>query len=131
MLKQFDVAVADFTQALRISPKLVIAYEHRGAVYEQLEQFDHAVDDYAHAIAIAPHNPVFYVRRGTAYNNLRQYDNAIRDFTEAIRLQPSTPNAYRLRAIAEQATGNTAAAQADRAHLGDAPRDATRRKKNQ
>jgi tetratricopeptide (TPR) repeat protein len=64
-----------------------------------------------------PRNPLFHIKRGNAYSNLKQYDKAIRDYTEGIRLQPNNMNAYRLRALAEEASGDAAGATADRAHL--------------
>ena len=122
LLNQLDAALPDFNEALRLNPAFLPALEHRGTTYELLQQYDHAVQDFNQAIVIAPRNAVFHVRRGTLYSNLKQYDKAIRDYTEAIRLQPSNKNAYRLRAQAEQATGDTAGAAADREHMKDAPK---------
>jgi|SRR5579872_73734 len=114
MLKQLEAALPDYNEAIRLNPNFRIAYEHRGTTYELLQQYDRAVQDYSQAIRLAPRNALFYVRRGTAYSSLKQYDKAIRDYTEAIRLEPNNANAYRLRALAEEASGDTAGAAADR-----------------
>jgi len=114
LLKQLDAALPDFNEAIRLNPNFRIAYEHRGTTYELLQQYDHAVEDYSQAIRLAPRNALFYIRRGNAYSSLKQYDKAIRDYTEAIRLEPNNANAYRLRALAEQASGDAAGAAADR-----------------
>jgi class 3 adenylate cyclase len=122
MIGQPDAALTDFNEALRLNPNFVIAYEHRGGTYELLGQYDRAVGDYSQAIRLAPRNALFYVKRGGAYRDLKQYDKAIRDCTEAIRLQPDYVNAYRLRALAEEASGDTAGAAADRAHIRESPK---------
>ena len=121
VLKQLEPALTDFTEALRLNPDLVMGYEHRGTTYELLQQYDHAAQDLSDAIRLAPRNAVFYIRRGGLYSNLKQYDKAIRDFTEAIRLQPNNKNAYRMRALAEQASGDAAGAAADRNSMKEAP----------
>jgi tetratricopeptide (TPR) repeat protein/class 3 adenylate cyclase len=113
-LKQLEAALPDFNEALRLNPNFRIAYEHRGTTYELLQQYDRAVQDYSQAIRLAPRNALFYIRRGTAYSSLKQYDKAIQDYSEAIRLDPNSANAYRLRALAEDASGDAAGAAADR-----------------
>ena len=114
MLKQLEAALPDFDEAIRLNPNFVIAYEHRGTTYSLLEKYDRAVEDYSQALRLAPRNALFYIRRGNAYSKLKQYDKAIRDYTEAGRLQPNNANAYRLRALAEEASGDAAGAAADR-----------------
>ena len=114
LLKQFEAALPDFNEAIRLNPNFAIAYEHRGTTYNLLEKYDRAVEDYSQALRVAPRNPLFYIRRGNAYSSLKQYDKAIRDYTEVIRLEPNNANAYRLRALAEEASGDAAGAAADR-----------------
>jgi len=121
LLKQFEAALPDFNEAIRLNPNFILAYEHRGTTYEQLQQYDRAVQDYSAALRLAPRNALFYVRRGGAYSYQKRYDLAIRDLTEAIRLQP-TKNAYRLRALAEEASGDTAGAAADRDRMKESPK---------
>lgn len=115
LLKQYDASLPDFAEAIRRNPNLAVAYANRGTTYNLLGQYDHAIPDFDEAIRLQRRNPMFHIRRGNAYSNLKQYDKAIRDYSEAIRLQPNNPNAYRQRAIAEEATGDTAGAVADRA----------------
>jgi tetratricopeptide (TPR) repeat protein/class 3 adenylate cyclase len=117
LLKQYDVSLPDFSEAIRRNPNFALAYAGRGTSYNLLQQYDRALQDFNEAIRLMPRNPQFHIRRGNAYSNLKQYDNAIRDYTESIRLQPNNMNAYRLRALAEEASGDAAGAAADRAHL--------------
>jgi len=115
-----DVAVKDFSEAIRINPAFALAYNERGVAYADLEKYDDAVRDYNMAIRLRPRNADFRLRRATANAKLSHYDKAIQDFTEVIRLEPNNIRAYRGRASAEEATGDVAAASADRAHVREA-----------
>jgi len=117
LLKQYDASLPDFNEAIRLNPKFALAYGNRGTTYDLLQQYDRALHDFNEAIRLMPQNPLFLIKRGNAHSDLKQYGKAIRDYTEAIRLQPNNMNAYRLRALAEEASGDTAGAAADRAHV--------------
>ncbi|MGA2881132.1 MAG: tetratricopeptide repeat protein [Bryobacteraceae bacterium] len=117
LLKRYDASLPDFNEAIRRNPNFALAYGNRGTSYNLLQQYDRALQDFNEAIRLMPRNPLFHIKRGNAYSNLKQYDKAIRDYTEGIRLQPNNMNAYRLRALAEEASGDAAGATADRAHL--------------
>jgi tetratricopeptide (TPR) repeat protein/class 3 adenylate cyclase len=120
LLKQYDASLRDFNEALRRNPKFAIAYGNRGTTYNLLQQYDRAIQDFNEAIRFGPRNPVFYIKRGNAYSDLKQYDKAIQDYTEGIQLNPNKMNGYRLRALAEEASGDVAGAAADRARLREA-----------
>lgn len=115
LLKQYDASLTDFTEAIRRNPNFAVAYANRGTTYNLLGQSDRAIPDFTEAIRLQHRNPMFHLKRGNSYSNLKQYDKAIRDYSEAIRLQPNSANAYRRRAAAEEASGDTAGAAADRA----------------
>jgi class 3 adenylate cyclase/Tfp pilus assembly protein PilF len=117
LLKQYDASLRDFNEALRRNPKFALAYGNRGTTYHLLQQYDRAIQDFNEAIRLGPKNPLFHIRRGNVYSDLKQYDKAIRDYTEAIRLNPEKTNGYRLRAVAEEASGDVAGAAADRARM--------------
>jgi len=117
LLKQYDASLTDFNEAIRRNPNFALAYGNRGTTFNLLQQYDRAIQDFNEAILLMPRNPLFHIKRGNAYSNLKQYEKAIRDYTEGIRLQPNNMNAYRLRALAEQASGDAAGAAADRAHM--------------
>ena len=114
LLKQLEAAIPDYNEAIRRKPNFALAYEHRGTTYTLLQKYDRAIADYTEAIKLTPKNAVYYVHRGTAYSYLRQFDKAIQDYTDAILLDPGNKHVHRLRAAAEEASGNTTAAAADR-----------------
>ncbi|MEX2185681.1 MAG: tetratricopeptide repeat protein [Pirellulales bacterium] len=84
--RDFDKAVADFNQALRINPRNVLALHNRGYAYNGLKKPDKAIEDLSAAIRLKPtDHPSAYANRGAAYLQLREFDKAIDDFTDAIR----------------------------------------------
>jgi tetratricopeptide (TPR) repeat protein len=92
--EQYDKAIADYTEAIRLKPDFADAYANRAFAYGSLEQFDKAIADCNEAIRLQPDSAEAYKNRGGAYCNLRQYDKAIADCNEAIRLQPDFARAY-------------------------------------
>ena len=51
-LDEYDRAIADYTQAISIEPKLVQAYNKRGLAYHELGRYEEALEDYTQAIHI-------------------------------------------------------------------------------
>ena len=51
-LDEYDRAIADYTQAITIEPKLVQAYNKRGLVYHEVGRYEEALADYTQAIRI-------------------------------------------------------------------------------
>jgi len=45
-----DLAIAEYTEALRIAPEYLLCYVNRGRAYEQTGQFQLALADYQHAL---------------------------------------------------------------------------------
>ncbi len=115
LLKQFEASLPDFAEAIRRNPNFALAYANRGTTYNLMRQYERAIPDFDEALRLQPRNAVFHLKRGNSYGNLKQWDKAIRDYSEAIRLQPNNVNAYRQRAVAEDASGDSAGAAADRA----------------
>lgn len=81
-------AIDQFSQALRIDPKFVLAYYNRALALQHLGEAQRAIQDYSEAIRLEPHFVDAYANRGVVYENLQQYERAIRDYSEAIRLAP-------------------------------------------
>jgi tetratricopeptide (TPR) repeat protein len=91
----WDMAIADYTQAIRLNPNLAAAYDGRGFAYYQKGEYDRAIADYTQAIKLVPNNTVYsnnlaktYDTRGFMYYNKRDYELAIADYNQAIKLDP-------------------------------------------
>jgi tetratricopeptide (TPR) repeat protein len=52
----YDRAIADYNQALRINPQDAYAYNQRGVAWERKGDYDRAIADYTQALQINPQN---------------------------------------------------------------------------
>jgi tetratricopeptide (TPR) repeat protein len=91
---EYDRAIADYNEAIRLNPKHDNAYVGRGNSYNGKREYDHAIADYNEAIRLNPNFILAYNGRGNSYNGKREYDRAIADYNEAIRLNPNFILAY-------------------------------------
>ena len=78
----------DFTDALRLDPKMAQTYSNRGAIYHKLGQNDRAIADDTRAIKLDPSVPEYFDNRGLSEADNNDYDRAIADYNEAIRIKP-------------------------------------------
>jgi tetratricopeptide (TPR) repeat protein len=83
----FDRALADCTEAIRLNPNYV-AFNERGNVYGKKGDFDRALADYNKAIRLDPKSATPFNGRGTVYYQKGDFDRALADYSEAIRLDP-------------------------------------------
>jgi tetratricopeptide (TPR) repeat protein len=95
---RFDQAIADYSAALKLDPKLASAMMNRGWAYLKKEDYETAKADFSAAIQADPELLGAYGGRGTAYRELEEYDAAIRDLTEAIRRDATQADMYERRA---------------------------------
>lgn len=82
-----DLALADYSAALLLSPRNAYNWRFRGLIYSARGDYDLAIADFTEALRLVPHYALAYEDRGNAYRDKGQYDKAIADYTEALRLQ--------------------------------------------
>ena len=89
---QHELAIQDYTEAIRLDPQYAIAYRGRGVVYSDLGQHQRSIQDYDEAIRLDPLDADAYSNRGVAYSDLGQHELADRDFAKAkeVGYDPST-----------------------------------------
>jgi tetratricopeptide (TPR) repeat protein len=95
---RYHQAIADYTDALKIDPKLASAMMNRGWAYLLIEDYETARADFAAALKVDPELRGAYEGRGTCFRELGNYDAAIQDLTEAIRRDSNEADAYERRA---------------------------------
>lgn len=86
---QYDVAIADFDQAIRLNPNYVPAYYNRGVAYAEKRQYDSAIADFDQAIRLNPNDAVAFWLRGQAKEVKGDIPGADADFARARQINPN------------------------------------------
>jgi tetratricopeptide (TPR) repeat protein len=87
--RDYDKAIGDCDQAIRLDPRLAKAYNNRGLAYMQKGDFEKAIVDFDHAIHLDPKDARVNMNCGTAYMGKRDYDKAIAAYDQAVQLDPT------------------------------------------
>ena len=110
---QNDAALADDTEALKLSPKYVSALNNRGALWLDKGKQDTAIADLTEALRLNPKYVAAFYNRALAWTQNKEYVRAVSDLSEALRLNPNLVNAYYQRGNALLMTGKYDEAIAD------------------
>jgi tetratricopeptide (TPR) repeat protein len=101
--KNYDKAIEDYTEAIRLNPKYWSPYYGRGVAYYWKKNYDKAIKDYTEAIRLNPKNASAYIALGDSYSQRGNYDKALSDYAEAVRLNPKDTVAQnRMTALAKK-----------------------------
>jgi len=98
--KDYKGAIAAFSEALAINPKLARALRDRGNAYTDSKDYARAFADFESAFALSQVDPLLFAYRAKAHSRVKQYDLAIADCNEAIRLDLKLARAYNTRGYA-------------------------------
>jgi tetratricopeptide (TPR) repeat protein len=113
-LGQYDLAIADLDQALRLDPSEALAiYTARALVHFFKRDYDRAIADFDRALALNPRDADLTEVRGRAYAMKGDYVRALADYEAALRLQPNDWSAIGNRGLAHLRLGNYDQAIAD------------------
>ena len=85
----YDNAITQFNEAIRLDPNYVDAYANRGEAYRMKGQYDMAIKDLDNAIRLNSNFAFAYACRGVAYSQQGQKDLATKDLEKAISLNPN------------------------------------------
>lgn len=102
----YQGAIQDLNQAIKLNPGLSEAYLSRGVAYSQQRKRIAAIADFNQAIKINPENAKAYYYRGDEYLQLRSRQKALQDFNQAIKIDPSNPKSYFNRGVVYYLLGN-------------------------
>jgi tetratricopeptide (TPR) repeat protein len=123
-LGQWDKALADFSRAIELNPKVPMAWNNRASAHFSLGQWEKALADSSRAIELDPNYALAWDKRGATHVELRQWDKALADCSRAIELNPKLITAWRSRGFAFTNLGQWDKAAADYAVLVElAPKD--------
>jgi Flp pilus assembly protein TadD len=90
----YDKAIEEFNQALRLNPNYAEAYSNRGAAWGATGDYDKAIEDFSEAIRLNPDYANAYYNRGITWGTKGDYDKAIEDYSQALRLNPGDAGVY-------------------------------------
>ncbi len=93
-MKAFHEAIADFSEAITISPMVALYYLRRAECYSTLGSFTAAVADFSKVIELSPYSVSLKTRvlpaligRATAYEALGEDDLAVQDRLRAQEIE--------------------------------------------
>jgi tetratricopeptide (TPR) repeat protein len=109
---EYDRAIQDYNQAIKLNAKSAAAYNNRGVAYDHKGEYDRAIQDYDQAIKLKPSAEVHF-NRGNAYLGKGQHDHAIDDYNQALKLKPDFAAVFDNRCWARAVVGVLRQALAD------------------
>ncbi|MEQ8190615.1 MAG: tetratricopeptide repeat protein [Candidatus Eremiobacterota bacterium] len=96
---EYNKALSDFTEALRLKPFKAEFYATRGSIYTEIKEYDRAMADLNYSLKLKPDLAGAYLNRGNLYRAKGEYNKAISDYTEALKLKPDYAEVYYNRAL--------------------------------
>ncbi|MET9323645.1 tetratricopeptide repeat protein [Streptomyces sp. NPDC003038] len=94
----YDRALADYTQAITLSPLAERAWYGRALTQQLTRKDDAAIADYTRAIELDPSDAMSLVSRGTLYRVAGRYEEALADVDRALETAPDHQGATSARA---------------------------------
>ncbi len=67
-MKDYDKAIADYNEAIRLDPKNAAAYTSRAFAWSQKNEYDKAIADYNEVIRLHPQDAFAYTFRAFAWD---------------------------------------------------------------
>jgi tetratricopeptide (TPR) repeat protein len=93
-------SIQEFTTAIRLNPRYVIAYLMRGLVYGQIREAEKALSDYNQVLTLDPNFGVIYGYRATIkFHQLNDAQGALADYNQVIALYPKSDLDYTSRGL--------------------------------
>jgi tetratricopeptide (TPR) repeat protein len=99
-IENYDAALDDYNQVIRMRPDLPDSYTFRGEVYIVRNKLDLAIRDFNKAIELDPREILAFRRRGEAFALLGDHQKSIADMDSVLKLDPKFMSAWFFRADA-------------------------------
>ena len=103
---EFERAIKDYDEAIRMNPKYTAAYDNRGLAYKHKGDSERAIKDFDEAIELDPKSPLTLFHRGQARFSSGQYGPALRDFASAHQIHPKDVYTIIWMYLAQARSGN-------------------------
>ena len=126
-VRNYQDAISDFTRALELEPRFVVALLMRGvARYREMHtpgdnkpELRMIIDDFTQVAKMSPEMAVVYFNLGTLYAEAGDFTKALAYFTKAIELKPDFGEAFYNRGYSYLRLGNREAGTADLSKAGE------------
>jgi lipoprotein NlpI len=92
--EEYDAAIADLNEAIRLNPTMTEAYNNRGLALFDKGAFEPAIPDYEKALQLDPKHVNAFYGLGNIYKAKGEYAKAIDDYNQAMQLKPDFTNAF-------------------------------------
>ena len=90
----YDRALEDMQQAVRLEPSSAEAYYWRGLAYAFKHEYELAIRDFDRAAELRPGHALTHLNRGVAHFRQQAYDRALFDLDRAVELDPDYALGY-------------------------------------
>ncbi|AFY95178.1 tetratricopeptide repeat protein [Chamaesiphon minutus] len=87
-------AIADYSTAISLNPRLLVAYNNRGNLRQNLGDMDGALADFSAVLEIDPHSAIAYNNRAILYTQSGEFTSAVADYHRALEIQPELVSVY-------------------------------------
>ena len=91
--QQFQDAINDYGEAIKINPQDSRIYEQRAAVEMKLNDMDKALADYSEAIKLKPNEVRYYLYRSYIYEIKGDIKNSMADTEKVLKTDPNNQEA--------------------------------------
>ncbi len=105
VLQDTDSSIADYSKAIELDPRDVIAYNRRGVAYKMKKEYDRAMADHEAALRI---NSLYFKalhNKGVIYHLMGRYDEAIICYDASLQIYPRYYDTYQNRAASLEKKG--------------------------
>ena len=87
--KDFDGAIAKYTEAIALDPTNHVFYSNRSAAHLSKGDANSALQDAEKCIEVKPDWPKGYVRKGAAHHSLKAYEEALKAYDAGLKIAPN------------------------------------------
>jgi len=91
--QQFQDAINDYAEAIKLTPEDARIYEQRAAVEMKLNDLDKALADYSEAIKLKPNEVRYYLYRSYIYETKGDLKSSMADTEKVLKLDPKNQEA--------------------------------------
>src|SRR5881275_1809145 len=91
--QQFQDAIQDYGEAIKLTPQDVRVYEQRAAVEMKIQDYDKALTDYSEVIKLKPNEVRYLNYRAYIYELKNDIKNSLADTEKALKTDPNNQEA--------------------------------------